>query len=188
MKDNRAYLEWLQDLFMTHNVTLRKVARYNLSLYLGNTVDAEDVLQDVFLIAARKDLRAMENPVAWLIKTIVLTCRNKQRSIRGSIAKQEMITEQYRQSWNTQNNTANEPAVPDESGQVIIDLTLQQELPPDEYRLWQARFVEHQSVEEICKREGINQGTARMRIFRLQKKVQKILSMIVVIIFLFQYM
>ena len=61
--------DWLEDLHAAHYATLLRLAQNRLRHLTGNIDDAEDVVQDAFLLAAEKDIRRLDNPLAWLMKT-----------------------------------------------------------------------------------------------------------------------
>lgn len=68
---------WLADLHAAHYATLLRLAQNRLRHLTGNMDEAEDVVQDAFLLAAEKDIRHLENPLAWLMKTTSNLCMQR---------------------------------------------------------------------------------------------------------------
>ena len=69
--------QWLEELHSAHYATLLRLARNRLYSATGSTSEAEDVVQDVFLLAAEKDIRDVPNPLGWLMKTTAILCKNE---------------------------------------------------------------------------------------------------------------
>lgn len=65
---------WLEELHSAHYATLLRLAQNRLRSLIGSIAEAEDVVQDVFLLAAEKDIRELDKPLAWLMKATSNLC------------------------------------------------------------------------------------------------------------------
>lgn len=75
MDSNSAFLErlYIDNYRLVYKLVTRALRQYGLS-----TNDASDIVQDVFVLAAKRIdvLRQHPNPVGWLIKTSQYVCMN----------------------------------------------------------------------------------------------------------------
>ena len=78
---------WLEDLHAAHYATLLRLAQNRLRRLTGNIDDAEDVVQDAFLLAAEKGIRRLDNPLAWLMKTTSNLCLQRLDRVKLDIGK-----------------------------------------------------------------------------------------------------
>ena len=152
-------------LYRAHD---RSVLRWAIRLG-GPGVDAEDVVQDVFLIAKRK-LRSFEGPgqiTTWLFRTtekVVQSARRKQRMRRWlSLASEVGPT-----------TMAAPSATPMESLQRHRDIAevyrVLDELPARERRVIILFELEGLSTQEIGELTGAKVGTIRVWLFRARAR------------------
>ena len=181
------YMSWLGELYRQHNVMLLRVARFKLGCYTGSQAGAEDVVQDVFVTAAGKDIRAEKNPVGWLVVTTVNICRNRYHRQTSDAAKEKMYADRMIVSQPSRYSRLSEGAQDDEAEAVSLELSLQKELTAEEYRLFHEYFVEGQSIAALSERVGTTPGALRVRLCRLKKKAEKIFPLVVVIFLVTQY-
>ena len=59
---------------------LYRLAANRLKTYTGSEADAQDVLQDVFMLAVEKEIWSRPNPEGWLAVTTANVCKNYIRA------------------------------------------------------------------------------------------------------------
>ena len=72
---------WLKELYEANYNNLYRLACNRLRLYAGHTSDVQDILQDVFLEAAKQNICSHPKPEAWLVVTTINICKNPCTSI-----------------------------------------------------------------------------------------------------------
>src|SRR5919197_5031223 len=70
--------DWLAERFEEHRPRLRAVA-YRM---LGSTGEADDAVQEAWILLSRSDARAIENLEAWLVTVVGRVALNMLRSRR----------------------------------------------------------------------------------------------------------
>ena len=171
---SKEYLAWLGNQFKQNYVLLQRVARYHLGWSTDNVTEADDVVQDVFIIAASKDIRKEANPVGWLVRATINTCRNHNSANQRITAKEDKSADALRRNQPMRYGRLVDGAQDDETEASSINLTLQQELSADDYRLFQEYFVRGTKLSDLSKRDGRSDNAMRVKIFRLRKKIEKI--------------
>ena len=66
--------QWLEELHRTYYDTLVRLARLRLKQRGASVEDAEDIVQQAFLLAAQKDISGHAAPAQWLMKTVANLC------------------------------------------------------------------------------------------------------------------
>lgn len=163
---------WLKELYDANYDSLYRLAANRLRLYTGHASDVQDVLQDVFLEAARKDIRNHPKPEAWLVVTTVNVCKNYIRKSNRSEQKMRKCEQEELRKCK-QSSLRFVSAEKDDTDVSDIRLTLEQILSPEELQLIQQYCLEGRSLEEIGKEMRITPNALRVRIFRIRKKIQK---------------
>lgn len=163
---------WLKELYDANYARLYCVAANRLQLYTGHTEDVQDVLQEVFLEASRKNIRNHPNKTAWLISTTSNICKNY---IRADY-RQKRKKSKYEQGelWKCQQDPL--LFVASEKDQTLlcdIMITLEQILTPDELRLIELYCLNGWKLEELGKEMHMTPNALRVRIFRIRKKIKK---------------
>ena len=168
-KDDRPF----EELFKRHQAAVWCVCYY----FLGDALDAEDIVQDVFFKAYR-GLPGFEGRASfrtWLNQITLNTCKNelRMRSRRPAVVEEELddmgvpieLAEGTNHRW--QGMTERE-----ELAQAL------EMLQPDEFTVLQLRDIESRSYTEVAHMLGISQSAAKMRVQRarlaLRGALQKI--------------
>ena len=136
----------------------------------GIREQAEDLLQDVFVIAFQKGESFLrhENPPAFLYRTarnLTLTYLKKQRRFvhepLDALASDDTIDlcEKLLRDYDRQ---IDETVY---AGQVISRLDAKQKA------LYSQRYVEHQPIREIARGQDANEPAMRMRLMRLRREI-----------------
>ena len=166
--------KWIKALYEANYRTLYRVVCNLLYAGVGHTEDAQDIIQEVFLLAAWKEIYSHPKPEAWLIQTAKNLSMNYLRANRrknhayNHAAKLSLVKHPRRSQGYL------EPSVNDH-GASEIHLSLQQELSPEEWELVQRYCIENQSVEEIAASLGLSPNAVYARIFRIRKKIKNFL-------------
>lgn len=69
--------KWIKDLYDANATRIYRIAVYLLRQSLGHSADALDVVQEVFLLAARSDIRDHPKPEGWLVEATKMICSRK---------------------------------------------------------------------------------------------------------------
>jgi len=166
-KDDRPF----EELFRRHQVAVWRVCYY----FLGDALDAEDIVQDVFFKAYR-GLPGFEGRASfrtWLNQIAINTCKNelRMRSRRPSVVEEELdemrgpieTAEKLDQRW--QGMTGRE-----ELAQAL------EMLHPDHFTALQLRDLESRSYTEVAHMLGISQSAAKMRVQRARLALRSALQ------------
>ena len=163
---------WLEDLYQQHYAALYQLACNRLRMYVGHCSDAQDVLQDVFLLAAKKNICNHENPGGWLTLATVNLCKNYSRSISR---RKETSLDQIL--------AAPLPHSPLPPGSDLADtdsmdlmLMIQQTLSPDDYKLFCRYCLDGVELEDLAVELSMKTSTLRVRLYRIRTKLKKILN------------
>lgn len=162
----------VEQLHIKHYKTLLQLAQYRLRTLTGSTSEAEDVVQDVFLLAAEKDIYRLDDPLRWLMKTTSYMClKRMDRAIREREKGQRLIRDKLDNSTDRSANAVDREESETEARELLM--AVEQVLPPEDWKIMQAYCLEGVPIEEISKQMGIPINTLRVRIFRIRKKLDK---------------
>jgi RNA polymerase sigma factor (sigma-70 family) len=166
------------------------VNRYSEMVYsiamkiLGNTADAEDLAQEVFISAYQslKDYRGSSKFSTWLYR---ITFNKAISQLRKT--KHELITdnEKHLENWG---GSDPDPYVYRDHG-IVNELTDEEEkvkalemvikqLTVDEQLLIMLHYFEEQSVDEISIITRNSVSNVKVKLFRIRKKMKKMIEMI----------
>ena len=149
---------FLEKLYTENYSLVYKFVVYSIGKYGMRQSDVPDLVQDVFVRAARRIdvVRAHPNPKGWLIKTSYYVCKNYISTYvrRGERLFETMDLHADRKDAYSEINTL---------------LSLEQILKPDEYALLKAYYIEERPTEEICRDTGFSPNLLRVRMHRLKK-------------------
>ena len=163
---------WLETLHATHYATLLRLAQNRLRSLTGSTSEAEDVVQDVFLLAAEKDISKLENPLRWLIKATINMCLKRMDRVIREAEKEQRVT-QIKTDGNTESSVPIATFKDDDTQALEILLALEQTLSKDDWKLLQMYCLQSIPVEEISQQLGLSVNVLRVRIFRIRKNLDK---------------
>lgn len=155
LERDEAFLERLytENYAMVYKIVMRFLRRYALT-----TNDAMDIVQDVFVLAAKRIdiLKAHPNPVGWLVKTAQYMCRNYISAYSRT----------HEQLYETLDLHAGQEK---DMAKVDTMISLEQMLSPEEFALLKAYYIDQRSTEEICRATGFSPNRLRVRMHRLKK-------------------
>ena len=165
--------QWLEELHAAHYAALLRLARHRLYQLTGSTADAEDVVQDAFLIAAEKDIRYMENPLAWLMKTTDNLCRQRLDRVKRDTGKEQRFIQ------HKLDNSADRSVYAVEREESEIDvllwfLLLEQTLSPEDWELMRRYCLEGIPLDKLAAELGVPPNRLKVKIHRIRKKLEKI--------------
>lgn len=155
MNSNTSFLE---KLYTENYAMVYRFITFTLNRHGGKTSDAPDLVQEVFVLAAKRIdvLRAHPNPAGWLMKTAQYMCMNY---VSANARHQEQLFETL------ELHAEQEDAI----AEVDMLVSLEQVLKPDEYALLKAYCIEKRSTEDICRETGLSPNRLRVRMHRLRK-------------------
>lgn len=174
-KERRAVnrYQWLEALHAKHHATLLRLAQNRLRRYTGSIDAAEDVIQDVFELALRKDIRDVENPLGWLIKATQNLCMQRyDRTGRDAELEQRFIQNKLDQS--TDRSVYAVEREESETDVLLWMILLEQMLSPDDWELLRKYCLEGVPMEAIAKEMNEPVNRLYVRIHRIRKKLEKI--------------
>ena len=150
--------EYLHHLYEENHDWMVGVA----SVWISNKADAEDIVQDVFLIGAKKidALMKHDNPRAWLNATLkyLILNYNRLHANRVTVPLEECAD-----------------LVAPENGEPIWH-TLPSQLSDIDKDILTWYFENRMSHEEISKKLGITAGACRVRVCRLVRICRELLK------------
>ena len=146
--------------------------------YLGNTDDADDCTQEVFIKVFEKinDFRFKSKFSTWLYRIMINTCKNTKQTkhyrmknnLRQIDGKEESLTN---------NSSSPEKLLINEETGTAINLAIQQ-LQETQKIVLMLRDIEGKSYEEIAEITGFKTGTVKSKLARARlKTAEKLKSM-----------
>jgi len=184
MKQTSLKMFCLEQLYCEYSAMLYKLACRQLMRYTGSSADAMDMVQDVFVLAARKwdVLREHTNQAGWLIRATQLVCmnhaekqyrhQNKEKDYKGQVLQKQPMA--YGKLYSE--------AVGDETPVQDILISLEQVLRAEDYEILKAYCIEKRSLEEISQQTGLSAAALRVRIHRIRQEIAKILLLLVTLL------
>ena len=160
---------YLERLYRENYTLVYKLVMRTLRQYTPATNDAADIVQDVFVLAAKRIdvLRSHPNPAGWLIKTAQYVCMNY-------VSAHSRHGEQLFDSLDLH-------AVKDDAiAEVDTLVSLEQVLKPEEFELLKAYYIEKRPTEEICRDTGVSPNLLRVRMHRLKKYLSAFFVLLVI--------
>ena len=174
MQKRQSDLKLLDSLYCEHHQLVYKLISNRLYRGLGTKADADDLMQEVFIIAGDhiSTLRKHPNQVGWLMQTA-------HNVVRNHIRTKARHKEQLFHSLDLHRSNEDFDAID-------FDATLQNVLNPDDYAILRAYYFDNRPHDEICTKHGLSEAALRVRISRI-KKLLKNYFILVVTFFLRQY-
>lgn len=163
--------QWLAELHRTYYDVLLRLARARLRQYAA-AADAEDVVQQAFLLAAHKDVRDHEEPLRWLMKTVGNLCMNQAAGRKRALQKQQRLIRQRLDGSAIREAYAVE-AHNGAMAECEARMTLKQAMTEDEWQLLKRYCLLGIPVEALAAENGLSPEALRVRIHRLRKKLRK---------------
>ena len=171
---SEGYKSTLETIYRSHYDRYIRYTEYIMYTYTGVIDKAEDIVHQAFLLALEKEKQSSKNPESWLMVTIKYICMNHLKQYR---VRQPILESLY-------NGQPKEAASC--SSSVDILLSLEQELPPDDYKILYDYTLNGKSVDELSKETGMTPNNLRVRIYRIREAARKIIFSLLVIFTLFQ--
>lgn len=166
---------WLEQLHREHHAKLLRLARNQLYRSCGCANDAEDIVQEAFLLAAKKDIRHHEAPLKWLIKTTSNLCKRQRDSAHREQKKQQRIIQVKTDHSDDRSVYALERQESKIDMQETL-ITLEQTLTDDDWELFKDIYLQGQSYEEAAASIGISVNALRVRLHRIRVKTKEIFN------------
>ena len=158
-------MQWLEQLHREHYGTLLRLARHRLYDSPAGQHEAEDVVQEAFLLAGEKDIRTHEAPLGWLLQTVEHLCRQRIDKALRAAQRQQRLAQQLR---------LDESAPPQEQpSEKALLSEMEGSLPEKDWALLQLYCLEGLPVEEIARQNGLSVGAVRVRIHRIRTRLKK---------------
>ena len=164
--------QWLEDLHRMHYDTLIRLARARLRQSAASVHDAEDVVQQAFLLAAEKGIRDHEAPVKWLMKTVSNLCMNRATSALRTKQKQQRVIRQRLDNSPVRSVYAVEMTTGEMDEREMLML-IEQTLTPEEAELLMQYCTGDLSIDDLAAQKGVKPVALRVQIHRIRKKLKK---------------
>lgn len=164
---------WLEELHAAHYATLLRLAQNRLRQLTGCINDAEDVVQDAFLLAAEKDIRHMENPLGWLMKATSNLCMQRRDRVRREAGKEQRYI-QHRMDYSTDRSIYAVDRQESETDVLLWLLMLEQTLSPEEWDLLRKYCLGGIPLGQLAAESGVSVNCLKVKIHRVRKKIKQI--------------
>ena len=164
---------WLEDHHTAHYATLLRLAQNRLRRLTGNIDEAEDVVQDAFLLAAEKDIRRLDNPLAWLMKTTSNLCLQRMDRAKRDTGKEQRFI-QHKLDNSADRSVYAVERQESETDILLWMLMLEQSLSPDEWELLRKYCLEGVPIESLAAELDVPVNRLKVKIHRIRKKLEKI--------------
>ena len=161
--------QWLEDLHVAHYAVLLRLAQNRLRSLTGSIDEADDVVQDVFLLAAEKDIQHLEKPLAWLMKATTNLCRQRLDRIKREAGKEQRLIQQKLDNSADRSVYAVERQE-SETEALLWLLLLEQSLTPEEWEIMRRYCLEGVPLEILAAEIGVPPNRLKVRIHRIRKK------------------
>ena len=166
----------LEQLYLYYSKRLYRLAYKWLYNMTGNAADASDIVQAVFVIAARRwdEVKSHDNPGGWLVKATEYTCLNyfKAHSKRKNINRyniEQLLSHQPHSYGKLYTGAADD----EHSAQNML-FALEQVLSKEDYAILKAFCLDNLAVSEISLQTGLSENAIRVRIHRLRNRLKNI--------------
>jgi len=159
MMDDR----WFQEIYNTYYKNIYRLAAHRLYTYTGSSSDAQDIVQEVFLCAAQKDIHKHANPGGWLIIATENACMNYSKKLSRRSAKLQVVSDPL----------PGAPPASDESEAVDTRLTLKSLLSPEEYYIITEHYIHRRSLADLASEMNVSHVAMRVRIHRIRSQLKK---------------
>lgn len=164
--------QWLEDLHRTHYDMLVRLAKYLLRNSAASEFDAEDVVQQAYMLAAQKQISEHGDPVRWLIRTVRNLCMNCASKARSKEKKtQQIIRERMNGNAACSGGAADMQQCPTDEQEVLI--FLDQLLAPEERALLQQYCRKDTTLSELAEGSSLSPAALRVRVCRIRKKIRQ---------------
>jgi len=162
-------VSFMEKLYTENYALVYKLVKHILKQGFASTIDAADITQDVFVVAAKRIdlLKTHPNPVGWLIKTTQYVCKNHM-SVYARHDEQLFGTLDLHQNHD------------DDISALNTRISIEQLLSKEDYALLKAYFIEKQPTEEICRKTGLSPNQLRVRMHRLKKYLSTFFNLLVI--------
>lgn len=176
---------WLDALYRDNFALIYRVAAAQLRWRTGSGADAEDVVQDVFLLAHRK-LR-LDHPatVGWLLKATEFVC---SRYATVSEKNSRRVRRQMERILLESPDWLFDSAAPEETAGADWRLTLESSLSESDLKLFQAFYLYGYTLQEISRASGRSVGSLRVQLYRLRKRIRRLVPMVLLPVVLLRLM
>lgn len=164
---------WLAELHAAHYATLLQLARHRLYQLTGSTADAEDVVQDVFLLAAEKDIRDLEEPLKWLMKVTSNLCLQRKDRVKRDTGKAQRFI-QHKLDNSADRSVYAVERDESETDILLWFLLLEQTLSPEDWELMRRYCLEGIPLDKLAAELGVPATRLKVKIHRIRKKLEKI--------------
>ena len=163
----REDMKWYEELYNTYYERLYKLIRLKLWDYGASADDAHDIIQDVFLLSIKKDIRSHVNPGGWLFRAAQNYCLQYVRAHWKEDKKAHALEEIH---------------VPDqfiESSEDEIMDTLKEKLSIQDFDLLKAYCIDKVPLAEISAQTGLSENAIYIRICRIRKQIRTLFLFLV---------
>ena len=164
---------WLEELHTAHYPTLLRLAQNRLRRLAGSIAEAEDVVQDAFLLAGEKDIRQLEQPLKWLMKTTSNLCLQRMDRARRDAGTEQRFIRSKLDSSADRSVYAIEREE-SETDALLWLLMLEQTLTNEEWELIRKNCLEGMPIAALAADMGVPINRLKVKIHRIKKKIEKI--------------
>ncbi|WP_338555751.1 RNA polymerase sigma factor [Paenibacillus sp. KS-LC4] len=155
-----------RELFEQYNRDVYKTCYY----MLRNAADAEDICQEVFVTAFRKEWRQVDQLKAWLLRLTVNSCLNAIRRAKNGRLKESLSGWLMRRHPETVEQVVEKREAHQEYSMLV------EQLPLKFRTVIALRYMQEQTLPEIADILGIPVGTVKSRLHKGLKLMKQALE------------
>lgn len=167
------HYHWLEELHAANYPVLLQLAQNRLRQLTGSISEAEDVVQDAFLLAAEKDIQHLANPRAWLMKTVSNLCLQRMDRVKREKGKQQRFI-QSKLDISADRSVHAVERRESETDILLWLLMLEQTLSSEEWTLLRRYCLEGVPLGQLAAASGTSVNRLKVKIHRVRKKIAKI--------------
>ncbi len=164
---------WLEELHSAHYATLLRLAQNRLRSLTGGIDEAEDVVQDAFLLAAEKDIRQMENPLGWLMKTTSNLCLQRMDHVKRDTGKEQRFI-QHKLDNSADRSIYAVERKESETDILLWLLLMEQTLSNEDWQIMRRYCLEGIPLDELAAELAVPPNRLKIKIYRIRKRLEKI--------------
>lgn len=158
--------KWFQDIFLRTHPTVERAGRYLLARFCPHAASEHgDLVQEAYLALykKRRQLRSHPNITGWLIVALKYLILKRRRTLIREQAAYRLLKTKYDRSLQKHPMT-------NSFGNTESASLLRASLPPEDFTLLRAHYIEGIPIQELAQRSHESKGAIYTRLSRLRKR------------------
>lgn len=164
---------WLEELHVAHYATLLRLAQNKLRRLTGSIDEAEDVVQDAFVLAAEKDISQLDSPLKWLMKTTSNLCLQRMARVQREAGKEQRFI-QYKLDNSADRSVYAVEREETETDALLWLLMMEQTLSPEDWNIMHKYCITGIPLTDLASELGMPVNRLKVKIHRIRKNLSKL--------------